>query len=156
MKTIPLTQGMVTKVDDVNFESLNKYKWYAHKSKNTYYAQRGCKLENGKRGNIHMHQVIMNTKNRIDHEDGDGLNNLSENLREATNSQNQMNKVGWGEVKYKGVQIQRGKYFVAHIVIKGKQKHLGSFKTPIEAAKAYDKAAKFHFKQYAKLNFPEI
>lgn len=38
MKTIQLTQGKIAMVDDEDFERLNQYKWYALKSRNTYYA----------------------------------------------------------------------------------------------------------------------
>jgi hypothetical protein len=154
MRLIKLTQEKFAKVDDEIFEYLDQFKWYAHKVKNTYYAQRGCKLKNGKRGNIHMHKIIMNTKNKIDHADRDGLNNQKSNLREATNSQNQMNKIGWGKSIFKGAHVQRGKYFAAHIKINGKQKHLGSFKTAEEAAYKYDEAALLNYGKFARLNFP--
>jgi hypothetical protein len=42
-------------------------------------------------------------------------------------------------------------------IIANKTKYrLGRFKTEIEAAKAYDDAAKIHHKQFAHLNFPDI
>ncbi len=33
MKLIPLTQGQFAIVDDEDFESLNRFKWYARKTK---------------------------------------------------------------------------------------------------------------------------
>ncbi|MCP4590703.1 MAG: hypothetical protein GY842_08160 [bacterium] len=41
------------------------------------------------------------------------------------------------------------------ITVKGQRRQLGFFDDEIEAAKAYDQAARQHFGQYAYLNFPE-
>ena len=41
------------------------------------------------------------------------------------------------------------------VTLETKYKHLGSFQCEIEAAKAYDAAAKEVFGVYARLNFPE-
>jgi hypothetical protein len=91
----------------------------------------------------------------IDHIDGNPSNNKIENLREVTHQQNLMNQksqCGCSSI-YKGVcwDKQTNKWIV-HIKINGKQKHLGRFKSEINAAKAYNKAAiKFH-EEYANLN----
>ena len=79
--------------------------------------------------------------------------NRWDNLREATGTQNQ------GNVKprqncssrFKGVYLNRGKYWVAQIVLVGKGVHLGTFDTEKEAAAAYAKAANDHFKEYARV-----
>ena len=92
----------------------------------------------------------------LDHIDGDKLNNRVENLRPATNSLNQRNKLSTGSCKFKGVDIVKGKYYRSRLKKDGKQLHLGYFKTPEEAARAYDKFIEEELtpleRQFAKTN----
>ena len=96
----------------------------------------------------------------LDHIDGNPLNNHIENLREATTSQNGMNKKksiiinGKPPISiYKGVtRFKHNNKWGAYIKINGKQKHLGLFISEIEAGKAYNAAAIEEYGEYAMLN----
>lgn len=59
-RKIKLTQGQYAIVDAWMYEELNKYKWYAHKAKGTYYAYRAAKInEKRKSKNVKMHHEVM-------------------------------------------------------------------------------------------------
>lgn len=109
-----------------------------------------------------MHNEILSVAKgrRVDHRDGDGLNNQRCNLRAATNIQNQHNsrkhKNGVTS-RFKGVsRAQKRDAWVARITIDGKIKYLGYFKDDCDAARAYDKAAIEHFGEFAKVNGANI
>jgi hypothetical protein len=94
----------------------------------------------------------------VDHIDHDGLNNRKSNLRIATAAENRRHcrKVKGGSSKYKGVYRHKGaNKWSAKIGINGRCIFLGYFDNEIEAAKAYDKAAKEHHKEFAVFNFEE-
>jgi len=80
----------------------------------------------------------------IDHRDGNQLNFKLSNLREATPTQNQYNKVGVGAypkgVTFKG-DVPRTNPWQAKIRVNGRRIHLGSFPTMEDAAAAYRKAS---------------
>lgn len=160
METINLTQGLVAKIDDWNYDWLNQWKWFAHKNRNTYYAERWDKIGN-KRIMIRMHRVIMNTPDDmvVDHIDHDGLNCLEENMRNCSELQNKRNRQAWGNSKYLGVTIIRNGRLngriTATIMVNGKKTHLAVCKTEIEAAMIYDNAAKKHYGEFANLNFKD-
>ena len=155
MKEIKLTQGKVALVDDEDYESLNKHKWYAKIGKETFYAVRAI-YGTGKQKNISMHRVIMgitDPKIPCDHRDNDGLNNQRSNLRVCTNPENQANarKRKNTTSKYKGVSIHPLGW-QARIRFNHKKYFLGYYKTQDEAAMAYNKKAVELSKEFAKIN----
>jgi len=162
MKEIELTQDKVARVDDADFEELNKHKWRAMWDGNTWYARRHSPRDiNGKRHIIYMHRQIMGAQSgqEVDHRDRDGLNNRRRgpdgNLRLCTRGQNNANakKRAGCSSQYKGVTwYKQADKWMAYIKTYGKQIHLGYFDDEIEAALAYNEAAIEHFGEFAHLN----
>lgn len=161
MKEINLTKNKIALVDDDDFEKLSKFKWYAHKSRTIFYAERHIN-SNGKRTTIRMHRFLMEVpkEKEVDHIDGNGLNNQKSNLRICSRQENLRNQKLSVRNKsgFKGVSwSSRTKKWVSQIGItinkKETIKNLGYFKSKEEAAKTYDNAAKELFGEFAKLNF---
>lgn len=83
----------------------------------------------------------------VDHRDRDNRNNTIDNLREATHSQNQHNKIQIGATGYPGVtwRNRATNPYLTKIRINGKRINLGSFPTAEAAAEAYKQAKqKYH------------
>jgi len=158
MKEIPLTQGKVALVDDADYEAVGQFKWCAKKVNNTFYAVHSLSVGNGRQRTIRLHRLIMPGHPEIDHRDGDGLNNQRENLRPATHIQNmwghRRKKAGVSSV-YRGVSWHsQAKKWRSDLKLGGKTIYLGCFFSEIEAAKAYDVAARKYFGEFACPNFP--
>lgn len=154
-KLIRLTQGYFAIVDEEDFERVNQYKWNLHKGKTTYYAI-GSVVFNGVKVRMQMHRFILgNSSPEVDHKNHDGLHNYKSNIREATKSQNMMNKSIKENTSslYKGVSLNsKGGKWVAYISINRKKRHIGCFDSEIDAAKAYNSKAIELFGEFAKLN----
>jgi len=161
MKELKLQNSCLTAlVDDEDYDRLSQWKWYLKKGRNTNYAAR-IEISNNTRISINMHRVILKlTDSKIfgDHRDRDGLNNQRSNLRIATCSQNCANTISkknsssiYLGVSYSNTKRMKAKW-VSTIGINYKQIHLGSYKTEVEAAKAYDEAAKKYHGEFARLN----
>jgi len=153
-KLIPLSQGKFAIVDPEDFDELSQYKWTAAKSPNTFYAVRS---DHGRQ--IRMHRLITNAPKGlvVDHINHNGLDNRKSNLRLCTRSENARNQRPQTNrsSKYKGVCWHKNqKKWLARVYSNGVTYHLGSFKSQIAAAKAYDKKAKQLFGKFACLNFP--
>ena len=150
MKQISLTQNKIAQVDDLDFEWLNKWQWYAHRSGNTYYARRDTKKKN-----YFMHKEILSTHKIVDHRDRDGLNNQKNNLRIATYSQNNMNKSKKHECssRFVGVCLLPNGLWKSAINKNRKTIYIGTFHNEADAALAYDKKAKKLHGEFANLNF---
>jgi len=157
MKKIKLTRGLFALVDDDDYEYLNTMKWFAHKRNNSFYATR--KYLNKQ---ISMHRQIMGVSDLniiVDHKDLNTLNNSRSNLRLANKSQNNCNikqRID-NTSKYKGVAPYRSRgkgplKWRSTISKDNKWHHLGYFKTPEDAAKAYNEAALKYHGEFANLN----
>jgi hypothetical protein len=153
-------------VDHADFHELSKYNWFVDENGRYKRAIRIDK-QKGPKAVVHMHRQIMknelnakrstlNTDLLVDHIDNNALNNTRHNLRLVTPQQNQMNRKPQRNKQYKGItKHKRSKPWKAKIFYNNRHIHIGYYKTQIEAAKAYDQAAKKYFGEFAYLNFPE-
>lgn len=93
----------------------------------------------------------------VDHIDGNPLNNVRENLRVASHPDNMKNVKLRRTTKtgFKGVSFSSAKGKYKAQIQCNITHHLGYFNNPEEAARAYDRAARFYFGEYACLNFPD-
>ena len=130
-------------IDTIKYEIVSKHWWIIIKKKNRerFYAQ--TNLANT---TIQMHRLIMDFPKRmqIDHKNNNGLDNRCMNLRKATQSQNSYNQFSRGGTSnFKGVKWnKRGKVWESSIGAYSKNIYLGRFEKEIDAAKAYNCAAR--------------
>ena len=144
---IPLTQGKVAIIDEADWPLVSGFGWYAVKDRNIWYAQANTSRKEGPRRTVRMHRLLLgltDQKIKIDHRDGNGLNNRRANLRTCTHTQNLRNRGAQANNKcgFKGVSWhkQHGMWR-AQIQVSGRQKHLGYFPTHEAAYAAYCAAA---------------
>ncbi len=161
IRYIPLTRGKFAIVDADDYEWASKFKWHASGQEKYPYACRALYYEGKLKKMIYLHREILAAPKELlaDHINGNPLDDRKENLREATKSENacnmNLNKEGCSSI-YRGVGWHKGVgKWVARITIGRRRIHLGVFDDEIEAAKAYDEAAKIYHGEFARLNFPE-
>lgn len=166
MKRAPLSNGYVALVDNRDFKLVSRFRWHGRKSLNRpsarRYAQANVKI-NGRWTTIQMHRLITGWSMKVDHRNGDGLDNRRKNLRPATNSANSGNRIKDATAKtsrYKGVSwSSREGRWQAYIWITSCPKHynkfLGYFDIESDAARAYDAAARAKFGGFSCVNFPK-
>ena len=158
MKTLPLTRGLITQVDDEDFEQLSRFKWSALLGKTSGpYAVRGV-LTSGKSRLIMMHRELLAAPPgmQVDHINRDPLDNRRANLRLATAGQNYANGTrALPTSGFRGVEYQpRGtNKFYVRTVIDGKRVHLGSFATAEEAARVASEHRRRRFGDFAAPEF---
>lgn len=157
LKEIPLTQGKVALVDDEDFDRVNQFKWCAQKRRcGGFYAVRKIRVSETKWTNEYLHCFILGRK-RVDHKNGDSLDNQKQNLRAATpqqNCRNRRKKIAGATSKFRGVYWCSGRRrWCASLKVKGRRTYLGYFKVEAVAAKAYDAGVRQFFGKFASPNF---
>jgi hypothetical protein len=159
--TIPLTQGKVALIDDCDAH-LAAFKWCAKRDRDgrKWYAIRKAPRDGGPGRRMWLHREVLGVtdpKVEVDHKDGNGLDCRRHNLRAATTQQNQANRgvQANNTSGFKGVNWRkRDRKWRAQIRVSGRNRGLGHYATPEDAARAYDAAAREAFGEFAFLNFP--
>lgn len=149
---IHLPCGAIAIIDNADTELVSGFKWRL--LPNGYvYADRYC-------WRIALHRLIAGPRDgeKVDHINGNPLDNRAYNLRIATSSQNGANrgpdrrKMGTSS-KYKGVSWnQERQHWRAYVHVNGKTRSVGSFSEERAAARAYDRAAIGIWGKFARLN----
>lgn len=134
-RTIKLSNGEVL-VDEDLIPTLSIITWYV--------SSHGYAHGNIGGKKFLMHRFIMGAKKHdvVDHINGNKLDNRRINLRFVTKSQNAQNtRKPASRSGFIGVVYEKGGLIKATIKFNGRKRHLGMFKTELEAAKAYDREA---------------
>ncbi len=155
---IKLTRGQFGYCDLEDWEKFKHIKWWADpgKSKTTFYINGEIKIK-GKKKHTRLHSLLFEVPKGfvINHKDHDGLNCCRSNLEICTYQQNasyclkrQNNKSGFKGVSWrKDIEMWRSR-----ITVNFKAITIGHFENKIDAAKAYNEAAKKFFGIYSVLN----
>ena len=147
-----LPEGALLDAEDLSL--LAGYHWYITKEG---YVETGVKGVPYR----YLHRLVLKaTKGQmVDHINGNRADNRKNNLRLCNKSTNAMNmsKIKPSKYsKYRGVTYnKRNKRWTMQITKNYKMVASGAFSTEVEAAKAYDVAAKQHFGEFANPNFKE-
>lgn len=153
--------GYAALVDDVDYASAVPYSWFVQRGTRTLYAVRHVRRADGSDSIQGLHTFITGLP-YVDHRDHNGLNDQRYNLRDvssARNQQNQLKRELYGGAatssRYKGVSWNRKRCrWVAYITVDSVRRQLGAYGDEVEAACAYDTAAREAFGEFACTNFP--
>jgi len=161
-RRIYLDEGLWTIVDPQDYYNYACFKWCLDGHDGKFYAVRGARVGSGNTKKVRLHREIIAAPKGlfVDHRNGNSLDNRRANLRIATRSQNMQNT--HRKNKHKTTSRFIGTWFdksrgdwPAKITSNGNIIWLGRFGNEIDAAKAYDAAARKYHGEFARLNFPQ-
>ncbi len=161
MREIELTRGKVALIDDADYPLLSAYHWAARQDHNGVWYARRTEHRQDKNVSVYMHRAILDVPHgmQVDHVNHNGLDNQRFNIRICTKVQNGANRLKASKYSslYKGVSWSKSKNCWEARIGSGSvnpitRRHLGSFKSEIEAARAYDAAAREQWGEFALVN----
>lgn len=152
-------------IDDDDYDAVSQFTWCSRPRSDGkgFYVYRYIRIGPRHYKKELLHHFLMRPLiAKVDHRDGDGLNNQRANLRHATQQQNSFNqcKRRGASSRYKGVTkiglihglYQAKKKWLARIRHNNKLIVLGYFRTQKEAAIAYNERAAELFGEFARIN----
>ena len=162
MKAIKLRDNINALIDNKDYPLVKDWKWSLSSTGYAVRRQRFGLRKLGKGKMVYLHRFILNAPRRakIDHINGNKLDDRRKNLRFARQIDNNCNRP-----KFKGsyTSIYKGVYFDkqggkwrARIKYKGKTYRLGDFKIERHAAMAYDMWVGSIQGKFANKNFKSI
>ncbi len=158
MKTIILSRGYATQVDEDDFEWLSLFSWHLHTGSTggKYAAAIDSTLPRKDRVPILLHRVLTLARQgeSVDHINGDSLDNRSTNLRICSHAQNMQNckPYATNTSGFTGVWKKRRRFCVT-ISSGNRSVYVGTFDTALQAAIARDGYVKQLRGEFARLNF---
>lgn len=153
---IPLTQGKSAIIDVTSLPLIENMKWEE--------AAGYARCRRWGKPIVMMHRLIMGLKPsdgwEVDHKNMDKLDNRRRNLRRCTRAENNRHAHNARTVApYRGLGFRKARRrckqgrWTARISVNKKSIWLGDFKTPEDAAWAYDLAAVRYHGEFAVCNF---
>lgn len=153
VREIPLTQGQTAIIDEVDYRRVSTLKWHARRDSHVNDLWYAMRKDGAYDPTILMHRFVIGARkgDKVDHVNGNGLDNRRFNLRLASHANNLANMAirPRGSSKYKGVYFDTAsKKWAAQI----NQTRIGRYTNEIDAAKAYNAVATLLFGEFARLN----
>jgi hypothetical protein len=151
---LPLTRGYSAVIGIEDFERVSALRWCTNLCGSRPYAFR----VDGTRP-VYLHRWLLGVtdpKVHVDHVNRDTLDYRRSNLRAATASQNNVNRIAKGNrLGFLGVHARRDGLYHGRVKAETREHYTRSYATPLLAAIARDSLAKRLQGEFAVLNFPE-
>ena len=157
MPYIQLSQGLSAFVDLQDYERVSQHKWSSH---NGLYAYRSLPRNKQPQKHQLLHRFILDApeSHRVDHIDGNGLNNSRKNLRLCAHWENLHNRISPklpSSSQYRGVSFHKASgLWRGFVQRRGRRIFHAYFKSEREAAETRDFVARQLIGDFAVLNFP--
>lgn len=155
---VPLARGKgLAVIDAEDAQLVGAYNWSLRQGDRTDYAVTNVRRADGRWRCLTLHRLLIGTAEEVDHIDGNGLHNRRCNLRRATPTENRRNRKTQrnNTSGFKGVDfVRREGAWRARVAVDQLTICLGYFDNVIDAALAYDRAAREHHGSFALTNFP--